>query len=146
MLQAGLQDVSGEDVSDALLLSGQRLEAERALFQERMQSCIAQLSSKASEAGPAQGSASSCCISCRAWSWHGMGVCAWPCACLHAILFNRCCMAAWRSCLSRPQRQALLGALQAVSPPAAEQWSWHGLNVFAWPGYALACMMLPSRP
>ena len=29
---------------------------------------------------------------------------------------------------------------------AAEQWSWHGLDVFAWLGHALACIILSSRP
>ena len=88
MLQARLQDVSGEDVSDALLLSGQRLEAERALFQERMQSCMAQLSSKASEVGlawldPQQAVSAT---AARLWSWHGMRMIAWPYARLHDLL------------------------------------------------------------
>ena len=39
----------GRDVSDALLLSGQRLEAERALFQQQLRTCMSQLAAKTSQ-------------------------------------------------------------------------------------------------
>ena len=48
-LQSGVQD---RDVSDALLLSSQRLEAERAIFQQQLRSALAELDAKETQAGP----------------------------------------------------------------------------------------------
>lgn len=50
-MQGGSEEVSGEDVSDALLLSGQRLEAERALFQQQLKTCMSQLAARTSQVG-----------------------------------------------------------------------------------------------